>query len=722
MPRVKRKSKLRSNVHLNFYELMALSIGWRDPVDYPFIPTSQLGYLTYKELKEAWARHKSDPRLITWDDPHNPNYLPGRRPWAWWEFEATEKRDRTIPHHEQLERLGVLLESEKAALARRDSRRVNPDFSAYVDGLEFLPLPELEPYKEEVQSLIDTASEVADDRYRWVMDRGSLTPADADAILNHGCYLDLDRGFHAVDFVETFCRASQGVWAGEPMELTEWQVRWLVSLFGWLRPDGTRRFREAALWIAKKNGKSTLCAALNIYLAVADGEGGPKIFNAAVTRQQTAEVFGECANMIEYSPELSRILKIKDSVKEIALSADYRVGVDSKRDVFLIKALAAEAGSAEGKNSHATIKDELHVWENRKLLSALKFAGAARRQPLNISISTAGDSLESIGGEKYEYSKKIVEGEIFNFAFFGTVYEASQGLDYSDPRVHLNPEIWRMANPSLGITIGYEFILESIQANIDNPSDWADVLRYHFNVWIGTGQPYLPMQKWAECGLLPIDYELQKEKRSTYGLDLAAVEDTTAGCLLVEEDKDRYSALWRCWVPLEVAEEKARAKKSADGRYLKWIEDGHMTATEGARVDQEHILEQVLRDYQEYRFEQLAIDIHNAEWIRQALEGHGIDVVAFSPTYKNYTSATRALKDLIKDGRFAHGNNPVVNWQAGSLTVIEGDFGCRPVKLYRKKRYKIDLMVAAIMALSRMIAVQESGSRYDDDDAEVLVV
>src|SRR5579872_936855 len=99
-------------------------------------------------------------------------------------------------------------------------------------------------------------------------------PSDELAIAE-GCWFDAEAGRFVCDFIEAFCRQSVGKWAGDPLELLDWQADFIMRLFGWKRPNGMRRFVRAYLEVAKKNGKSTLLAALTIVLTIACIEGAP---------------------------------------------------------------------------------------------------------------------------------------------------------------------------------------------------------------------------------------------------------------------------------------------------------------------------------------------------------------------------------------------------------------------------------------------------------------
>jgi phage terminase large subunit-like protein len=153
----------------------------------------------------------------------------------------------------------------------------------------------------------------------------------------------------AVAFFERVLRHSMGEWAGQPFILQPWQRQLVRDVFGWKRPDGTRRYRKVYLEIPRKNGKSTLAAGLALYLLFADGEPGAQVFAAAVDREQASIVFDEARRMVMQSPLLSSQAEVyKGSII-----------VPSTDSVF--KVLSADAFSQHGLNAHAVIFDELHA-------------------------------------------------------------------------------------------------------------------------------------------------------------------------------------------------------------------------------------------------------------------------------------------------------------------------------------------------------------------------
>ena len=76
----------------------------------------------------------------------------------------------------------------------------------------------------------------------------------------------------AVEFFPRELTFTTGRWAGLPFELQPWQQQLVGHAFGWLRPDGTRRFRRIFLYIPRKNGKTELAAGIGIILFCADDD------------------------------------------------------------------------------------------------------------------------------------------------------------------------------------------------------------------------------------------------------------------------------------------------------------------------------------------------------------------------------------------------------------------------------------------------------------------
>ena len=193
----------------------------------------------------------------------------------------------------------------------------------------------------------------------------------------------------AVEFFPRFLRFVEGEWAGKPFELQPWQAHHVRQIFGWRhRKNGRRRYKFVRLWVPRKNGKSAMCAGLGHLLTIGDGEPGAQVYSHALDKSQASVVFDMATRMVLLSPELQKLYEItKTGLYCPALMAGFRP-------------LSGEAFGKHGLSPHANIGDEAHVWPDGKLHTFLIQGMGARRQPLDIVISTAGQ-IKTYAAELY---------------------------------------------------------------------------------------------------------------------------------------------------------------------------------------------------------------------------------------------------------------------------------------------------------------------------------
>ena len=123
-------------------------------------------------------------------------------------------------------------------------------------------------------------------------------------------YFDKEAASKAIGFIETFCTHTKGELAGTPLFLEDWQKKIIGDLFGWKQENGLRKYRTAFIEVPRKNGKSTLCAAIGLYMLFADDERGSEVYSAAGDRAQAGIVFEIAKQMILKNPELTKRSKV----------------------------------------------------------------------------------------------------------------------------------------------------------------------------------------------------------------------------------------------------------------------------------------------------------------------------------------------------------------------------------------------------------------------------
>ena len=481
-----------------------------------------------------------------------------------------------------------------------------------------------------------------------------------------------------VRFFEKILRHSKGQNAGKPFTLLPWQHHVMRELFGRLNPDRTRQHRVGYIELPKKQGKSTTLAGVALYMLLADGEPGAEVYGAASDREQAGIIYREAASMVRASPALSKHLEVIDSRKTIVHKASnsfYRV-------------LSADAFRAEGLNIHALLFDELHAQRDRRLWDALRYGGAARRQPLLLSITTAGYDRRSICWEQHAYAEKCMADPSFDPAFFGCIYAAPS--ECAADGTWKDPKVWRMANPSLGETITEESFAADAREAEQSPSKLNSFLRYRLNVWTTQDTRFFKPDAWAACGTPVRDFGT----RQVYaGLDLASTYDLTALVLVCPDPEDNsVDILPFFWIPEANAVERSQRDKVD---YLGWIRDGHIRVTDGNVTDYTVLHRDILEICQRYNVRELAVDLKfNGQMLANMLQGDGVEVRGYPQGGRAMSAPLKTLENLVLGQRVRHGNHPVLGWCASNCAIAEDRHGnIYPSKA--KSTERIDGIVAA---------------------------
>jgi phage terminase large subunit-like protein len=265
-----------------------------------------------------------------------------------------------------------------------------------------------------------------------------------------------------------------------------------------------------------------------------------------VDRDQASIVYNEAANMAEGSPALASRLAVVRSTK--------RITFQQTRSFY--KALSADVPAKEGLNAHAVLIDELH----RDLWDTLRYAGASRRQPLNLAVTTAGYDRLSICWEQHEYARQVLEGTIHDSAFFPYIAAAAPEDDWTDP------EVWQKANPSFGITVSADQFAEDCREAQESPAKENSFRRYRLNQWTEQDVRWLSMEKWDACSAVPTGLE---GRVCFGGLDLSSTTDLSAFVLVFPAD-GWFDVLAYFWVPEEGARRRARRDRVP---YDQWISE-----------------------------------------------------------------------------------------------------------------------------------------------------
>ncbi len=500
---------------------------------------------------------------------------------------------------------------------------------------------------------------------------------------------DRDAATHVLEFFPTYLRHSKGRWAGEPFTLEPWQEFVIWELFGWYRKSGRRRFREAYLEVARKNGKTTFLAGVGLYMLVADGEPGAEVFTAATKKDQAKIMHEEAIRMVRKSPDLSATLQtFRNNISDPATESKYEpLGADSK--------------TMDGLNIHCALVDELHAHPSADLYNILNTGTGARTSPLVFAITTAGDDPTSFCYAQRDYAEAVVRGHIDDAAFFGVVFSLDEADDW---RVE---DTWAKANPNLGVTIDIGELGDAIAQAQKSPRKQNATRRRRLNQWTRSTTRYLDLAAWDACAgdLMPKQLEdLHHGDLCFGGLDLSTNLDVTAFVTLFPPASDSgfWDVVCRFWLPEEDLEERVRRTRVP---WDQWAKDGWLTLTYGPTVDYRQVREDIGRLLEPYSPAEVGFDPWNApETVRKMGEA-GLDMVEVRQTFAHLSAPTKLLEQLVLSGKLRHGGHPMLRWMADNLEVKEYEGAVRPVKPGSKMAHKkVDGMVALIIALNRASA------------------
>lgn len=544
---------------------------------------------------------------------------------------------------------------------------------------------------------------------KWI--RG---PADVLAV-RLGYWFDLEAANHAVEFIETFCCPSEGVGAGKPLVLLDWQKDFVMRLFGWKRPDGLRRYRKAYVEIPKKNGKSMLLSAIILLLLMADGEPSPKIYLNAVDREQAAIIFDESRKMVEASPELAKRLEIINS------KSDKRIIFPANNGVVI--ANSSVVGSKDGLNAHAVVFDEIHQQPDRRLLDVFEYASIAREQPVWIGITTAGEDDTGPWHELRVYAERNNRGDVDppDLEFLGVVYRADPDDDIDSPAT------WRKANPSLGHVLKEEEFANALRAAKETPEKWPNFIRLRLNIIAHDEGALISSEAWAKCG--PADGVAKRADLSLFkgvpcnaGGDLSTRIDITALVAVWGDLVKGFDVACWCYLPEDNVAELSRRDRV---NYRAWADAGWLTLTPGCTIDYGFLRAEINRLKDGHDLRVIAMDPKEANHLNQLLSSEdGIDVRELRQGFLSLSDPTKELQRLAHAGLLRHDGNPILKWCL--LNAVAEKDAAGLIKLSkRKSRQKIDAAAALVNAIAAALSGGEAGragrpSKYETEGMMVL--
>jgi phage terminase large subunit-like protein len=493
------------------------------------------------------------------------------------------------------------------------------------------------------------------------------------------------RAFHPADnlcaFVERLPHV-KGPLAGEPIRLEPWQVFILTTAFGWVKPDGKRRFRRAYIEVPRGNAKSTLSSALALYMLAADGEGGAEVYSLATTRDQARIVFGDAQTMARQSTGFRSRFGVGVGAHNIHVVAS-----GSK-----FEALSAEGSTLDGLNIHFGCVDELHAHKTRTVYDVVETGTGKRDNSLLWVITTAGSNRSGICYEIRTFVTRLLDGVFQDDSQFGLVYGLDDGDDWT------LEEALVKANPNWGISVRPEVLVPLQAKAMQMPSAVNNFKTKHLNEWVNADTAWMDMRSWDRCADATLDLESYAGQPCWIGLDLASKTDIAALLLVFAhlEIDSGFAVFGRYYLPEDTVQ------ANGNSQYAGWMRAGRLTVTPGNVIDFGWIEADLIELASRFAVQAVAFDPFQATQLSTRMLAEGLPMIEVRPTVLNFSEPMKTLEALVLQGKLIHDGDPVLGWMASNVVAhLDAKDNIYPRK--ERPENKIDGIVALIMGLSRAI-------------------
>jgi phage terminase large subunit-like protein len=499
-----------------------------------------------------------------------------------------------------------------------------------------------------------------------------------DIIFNEDLYL------HAVEFIESL-EHTVGTYAGNLFKLEPWQHFIVANLFGFVKPDGHRRYTRAYVEVPRKNGKSTFSNALMLYGLLADGEEGAQVYSAATKLDQAMMVFSESARVCKQVDWIAEGVNVYNSVN------NRRINYGNS----FYRPLEWNPGKQDGLNTHFAVIDEYHAHSSDELYNVIRNSMGARLQPLLFVITTAGFNRESACYRHRQYCTKVLEGAINDDALFSVIYTLDDGDDWMEP---VN---WAKANPNYGVSVNPRQLEEGLQEAKELSHKEVEFKTKLLNVWTDTAQTWISDENWMKC-----ENDAEPHGECYGGLDLATTGDFCAFSLYWPSTGAVRSWYW-------LPDEAAKRRNDQQGDAIRnWSRDGLITVTEGNVTDYEFIRHKIIELAEIYDIREIAYDRWNATQIVNDLMNAGLTMYPFGQGFGSMSAPTKEFERLVKNRNLQHDGNPVTRWMLGNVMLKRDP--ADNIKIDKSKSGdKVDGPVSIVMALGTYLQEAQKNNNQE---------
>ena len=501
-------------------------------------------------------------------------------------------------------------------------------------------------------------------------------------------YYDQERANKYIRFIEKLV-FTEGEKKGQDISLEDWQAFYISQIFGWVsKADKTkRRYIETTLCVPRKNGKSTLIGIIALACAYLDDEPRGQVYMAATSQKQARLCFDSAWYAVKETKGLSS--RIQVSAHNLLV----------KKNHTFIRYVSSEAGGIEGTNPSVAVLDEEHLATDNLLREALRLGMGSRKNPLFISISTAGIDKNAPYFKHLKNCKRFIDGVIKNERHLAIIYEPDNDKGWR------KEENWKISNPNWGVSVDPELFRQDFLEALNEPAKQPMFLTKRLNIWADSSKTWIDSKKW-EALARPLNLSDYYGQEAFIGIDGAVSGDFSAVCIAIPDSKrENVKLFFKYYIPEEMAEKRSRA----DGlKFKQWEQEGLITLTEGDATDLNVIIRDIVSICGNLDYKPIAYDTAWLTLFATTLyNDYNIEMKPFSQSVFKQVIPTNQFYEWVMKGNIEHDGNPITAWMLSNVEMRKPDDNGNTKISKGKSKNKIDGIAAAINAIGRMLEYWE---------------
>lgn len=502
-----------------------------------------------------------------------------------------------------------------------------------------------------------------------------------DDLQNPKYIYDTKEAHERIRFQEMNCLQSKAPYYMKPIELMPWQKAFWEVVYSFKMADtGLRRFTEALLEIARKNGKSTMFAADgNTDLFI--GEGGIGICCASNDDRQAKLIWSELGGMRQ-----------RLDPKKVMTSQNLVLIKNELKNIDVVR-LSSKTQNKDGFNFKKVYLDESHDMPDDEIAEACWRAMSTHDEPLFLNCTTQGFVTDGYLDKKIETAKAIISGEREDIHFLSWLYEQD-----SEQEIWQDEASWEKSNPSIRYGVKKVAKLRrDIETAKHDKAARMHLLTKDFNIKVGNSEAWLMLEDY--------DYEIPTYDLEDFrgalilgAVDLSETTDLSNAKILLMKPEDKHKYVYsHYWIPESKLTDSN--DKSAGAEYSEWAKEGLLTIHEGNEINITKIADWFYELYKDYglRLYKCGYDQRFAKDFLDRMNDYGFETEMIQQG-RALSNAMKLTEAELKSKIVNYNQNKIDKWCLGNCAMqVDNAGNAQPVKIKGQASKRIDGAVTLII-------------------------